>query len=124
MTIVIGFAAQRTLGNFVAGILIAISQPLRLGDDVEVSDVRGIVEEIGLTYTFIRCSDDTRLVIPNEKLASDTIQNSTIRGGGVHAVSPSRCRSQPICEHSSRPSKWMREIAATCSCPSSPTTRC
>jgi len=86
ITIVLGFAAQRTLGNFIAGILIAISQPLRLGDDVEVDEVRGIVEEIGLTYTFIRCSDDTRLVIPNEKLASDTIKNSTIRSRGVHAV--------------------------------------
>jgi small-conductance mechanosensitive channel len=86
VTIIVGFAAQRTLGNFVAGILIAVSQPLRLGDDVEVGGVRGIVEEIGLTYTFIRCSDDTRLVIPNEKLASDTIKTSTIRTRGKHAV--------------------------------------
>jgi small-conductance mechanosensitive channel len=86
VTIIVGFAAQRTLGNFVAGILIAVSQPLRLGDDVEVGGVRGIVEEIGLTYTFIRCSDDTRFVIPNEKLASDTIKNSTIRTRGKHAV--------------------------------------
>ena len=38
----------------------------------------GIVEEIGLTYTFIRTHDNDRLVIPNEKLASDTIRNSTI----------------------------------------------
>ena len=40
--------------------------------------VEGVVEEIGLTYTFIRADDDTRLVIPNEKLASDTIRNATI----------------------------------------------
>jgi small-conductance mechanosensitive channel len=86
LTIIVGFAAQRTLGNFVAVILIALSQPLRLGDDVEIGGVRGIVEEIGLTYTFIRCADDTRLVIPNEKLASDTIKNSTIRTRGKHAV--------------------------------------
>src|SRR3954447_657285 len=79
LTIIVGFAAQRTLGNFVAGILIALSQPLRLGDDVEIGGARGIVEEIGLTYTFIRADDDTRLVIPNEKLASDTIRNLTIR---------------------------------------------
>src|SRR5215210_5027286 len=50
--IIVGFASQRTLGNFVAGLLIAFTQPVRLGD---------------------------RLVIPNEKLASDTIRNSTIR---------------------------------------------
>ena len=77
--LVIGFAAQRTIGNAVAGVLIAFSQPLRLGDWVVVGDAEGIVEEIGLTYTFIRAPDDSRLVIPNEKLASDTIRNLTIR---------------------------------------------
>ena len=77
--LVIGLAAQRTLSNFVAGILIAVAQPLRLGDRVTVDDESGIVEEIGLTYTFIRLDDGARLVIPNEKLASDTIRNSTIR---------------------------------------------
>ena len=38
-----------------------------------------MVEEIGLTYTFIRTPDNDRLVIPNEKIASDTIRNSSIR---------------------------------------------
>jgi small-conductance mechanosensitive channel len=77
--LVVGFASQRTIGNFVAGLLIAFTQPLRLGDRVEIEGNAGIVEEIGLTYTFIRADDDTRLVIPNEKLASDTIRNATIR---------------------------------------------
>jgi small-conductance mechanosensitive channel len=77
--LVIGFASQRTIGNAVAGILIAVTQPLRLGDDVEVQGTRGIVEEIGLTYTWIRMPDSDRLVVPNEKLVSDTIRNSTIR---------------------------------------------
>jgi small-conductance mechanosensitive channel len=77
--LVIGFAAQRTIGNAVAGILIAFAQPLRIGDQVEIDGVEGTVEEIGLTYTFIRAADNARLVIPNEKLASDTIRNFTIR---------------------------------------------
>src|SRR2546423_8305442 len=77
--LVVGFASQRTLGNFVAGLLIAFTQPLRLGDVVTVDDVTGTVEEIGLTYTFIRTRDGARLVTPNEKLASDTILNFTIR---------------------------------------------
>ena len=77
--LVVGFAAQRTLGNAIAGILVAFSQPLRLGDDVRIGECEGTVEEIGLTYTFIRAPDDTRFVIPNEKLASDTIRNLTIR---------------------------------------------
>ncbi len=76
--LVVGFAAQKTLGNFIAGLLIAFSQPLRIGDLVEVDGTTGVVEEIGLTYTFIRTGDDIRLVIPNEKLASDTIKNASI----------------------------------------------
>jgi small conductance mechanosensitive channel len=77
--VIIGFASQRTLGNFVAGLLIAIAQPVRLGDRVTYGGEEGIVEEIGLTYTFIRTGDEARLVVPNEKLASDTIRNSSIR---------------------------------------------
>src|SRR5436309_11075631 len=66
--IVVGFAAQRTIGNFVAGLLIAFSQPIRLGDWIEFEGFVGQVEEIGLTYTFIRTGEDGRLVIPNEKI--------------------------------------------------------
>jgi small-conductance mechanosensitive channel len=83
--LIIGFASQRTLGNFVAGLMIATTQPLRLGDWVEVGGVAGAVEEIGLMYTFIRTEDNARLVIPNEKLASDTIRNSTIRSAAKFA---------------------------------------
>jgi small-conductance mechanosensitive channel len=76
--LVVGLAAQRPLANFVAGVVIAFTQPLRLGDTVTVDNVEGVVEEIGLTYTFIRTPENKRLVIPNEVLASDTILNSTI----------------------------------------------
>jgi small-conductance mechanosensitive channel len=80
IAVVLGFAAQRTIGNFIAGILIAFSQPIRLGDEVDVEGGRGIVEEIGVTYTWVRLPDNDRLVIPNERIASDTIRNSSIRG--------------------------------------------
>jgi small conductance mechanosensitive channel len=83
--LVIGFASQRTIGNVVAGVSIAITQPLRIGDDVEVQGVRGVVEEIGLTYTWLRTRSGDRLVVPNEKLASDSIRNSTIRGREARA---------------------------------------
>jgi small conductance mechanosensitive channel len=76
--LVVGLAAQRTLSNFISGILIAFTQPLRIGDRVSIGGEAGVVEEIGLTYTFIRTDDGSRLVIPNEKLASDTIRNFTI----------------------------------------------
>jgi small-conductance mechanosensitive channel len=77
--IIVGFASQRTLGNFVAGLLIAFTQPLRLGDTVTIESTEGTVEEIGLIYTFVRVENGDRLVIPNEKLASDSIRNATIR---------------------------------------------
>ena len=77
--LVVGFAAQRTIGNFIAGLLIAFAQPLRLGDYVETAGFTGVVEEIGLSYTYIRIDDNDRLVVPNEKIASDSILNSSIR---------------------------------------------
>src|SRR5215204_7704053 len=54
VALVVGLAAQRPLANFVAGVVIAFTQPLRLGDQVTVDGVEGVVEDIGLTYTFIK----------------------------------------------------------------------
>jgi len=76
--LIAGLAAQSTLSNFVAGLLIAFTQPVRLGDDVDVEGGHGTVEEIGLMYTLLRLEDRSRLVIPNSKLTSDTIRNATI----------------------------------------------
>jgi small-conductance mechanosensitive channel len=83
--IVVGLAAQRTLGNFIAGLSIAFTQPVRLGDEIEVGGTEGVVEEIGLTYTWVRTRNDDMLAIPNEKLASETIRNRTIRSRGAVA---------------------------------------
>lgn len=80
IALVVGLAAQTTLSNFVAGILVAFAQPLRLGDAVAVAGASGTVQEIGLTYTVIRASDGARYYVPNAKLASDTIRNATIAG--------------------------------------------
>src|SRR5262245_2329846 len=77
--VIIGLASQQTLGNFIAGLLIATTQPVRIGDRVAYAGETGVVEEIGLTYTFIRTFDRRRLVVPNSKLASDPIVNASIR---------------------------------------------
>jgi small-conductance mechanosensitive channel len=76
--LVIGMAARTTLGNFIAGLFLAFTQPLRLGDEVEVGGDGGRVSEIALTYTILETATGARLYIPNEKLASDTIRNATI----------------------------------------------
>jgi small-conductance mechanosensitive channel len=106
--LVVGFASQRTIGNFVAGLLIAFTQPLRLGDRVEIEGDAGVVEEIGLTYTFIRADDDTRLVIPNERLASDTIRNATIRAR--HALAEVSVQV-PLAQDLGRVVELLREAA-------------
>ena len=77
--IIAGFAARTTFANVIAGLMIAVTQPLRLGDLIETGGRQGVVEEIGLIYTFVNLEDGSRLVIPNEKLASDTIRNASIR---------------------------------------------
>ena len=77
--IVLGLASQQVLSNFMAGLVIASTQPVRIGDRVTYASEEGTVEEIGLTYTFIRMLDQRRLVVPNSKLASETIINASIR---------------------------------------------
>jgi small-conductance mechanosensitive channel len=84
--IIIGFASQQVLSNFMAGLVIALTQPVRIGDRVTYANEDGTVEEIGLTYTFIRTLDRQRLVVPNSKLASDTLINSSIRSRETFAA--------------------------------------
>ena len=76
--LIVGFAARQTLANCIAGILLAITQPIRIGDLVEFQGEMGVVEDIRLTYTYLRAEDNRRIIVPNESLASSTIQNFTI----------------------------------------------
>jgi small-conductance mechanosensitive channel len=75
---VIGFAAQRTLGNFVAGVMLAVTQPLRIGDWVTFEGDHGVVEDVRLNFTVLRLPSETRVIIPNEKLASGVLRNDTL----------------------------------------------
>ncbi|MEA2419422.1 MAG: hypothetical protein QOE60_1628 [Thermoleophilaceae bacterium] len=76
--LVVGFAARQTLANAIAGILLAITQPIRIGDRVTFEDETGEVEDVKLTYTYIHLDDGRRLVVPNERLAQSSIANHTI----------------------------------------------
>lgn len=73
--LVIGLAARQTLGNLVAGIMLAIAQPIRIGDRVTFEEQTGRVDDITLSYTYIDTGDGRLMVVPNEKLASGTIFN-------------------------------------------------
>ncbi|MFA5389208.1 MAG: mechanosensitive ion channel domain-containing protein [Candidatus Omnitrophota bacterium] len=75
--IVIGFAAQKTLGNLIAGIQIAISQPIRLDDVVIIEGEWGRIEEITLTFAVVRIWDLRRLVVPIAYFLEKPFQNWT-----------------------------------------------
>jgi small-conductance mechanosensitive channel len=75
---VIGFAAQRVLANFVAGIMLAVTQPIRVGDWITVEGNYGVVDDVRLNFTVLRTPSDARIVIPNEKLASSVLRNDTL----------------------------------------------
>lgn len=75
---VIGFAARQVLANAIAGLVIAITQPLRIGDLVTFEDQTGTVEDISLTYTWLRMGSGARLIIPNERLAAGVLRNDSI----------------------------------------------
>ncbi|HUJ28344.1 MAG TPA: mechanosensitive ion channel domain-containing protein [Myxococcales bacterium] len=82
--IIVGFAAQGTLGNAIAGVTISLAQPIRLGDDVEIKGERGIVEDIHFIFTVVRLGDGRRMIIPNSTVANEVIKNATM--GGVTRV--------------------------------------
>ena len=75
--IVIGVAAQRTLGNLIAGIQIAFTQPIRVDDVVIAEGDFGWVEEITLTYVVVRVWDQRRIVVPITQFVEQPFQNWT-----------------------------------------------
>lgn len=75
--IVIGFAAQKALGNLIAGIQIAIAQPIRLDDVVIIENEWGWIEEINLTFAVVRIWDLRRLIVPISYFLEKPFQNWT-----------------------------------------------
>jgi len=80
---IVGFAARQVLANGMAGVVLAITQPLRIGDVVTFEGETGIVEDLSLTYTWLRTGSDARLIIPNERLAAGVLRNDSIRSAVV-----------------------------------------
>jgi small-conductance mechanosensitive channel len=73
---IIGFAAQHTIGNMVAGVQIAVAQPIKIGDRIEFEEkVEGRVTDITLSYTFVDPGDGSSVVIPNQLLVEGIVHN-------------------------------------------------
>ena len=79
VSVVIGFAAQSTLGNLVSGISLVIYKPFRRGDRLQLTTPTGletgIVEELSLGYTVLRTFDNRRIVLSNGTIANQTMIN-------------------------------------------------
>ena len=75
---IVGFAAQHTLGNMVAGVQLAISQPIRIGDRIAFEEVNGRVTDITLAYTYVDPGDGSAVVIPNQLLVDGIVHNLSV----------------------------------------------
>ncbi len=76
-SVIIGFAAQKSIANLLAGLQIAFTQPIRYDDVVIVENEWGRVEEITLTYVVIRIWDSRRLIVPISYFLEKPFQNWT-----------------------------------------------
>lgn len=84
--IVIGLAAQKSIGSLIAGIQLALTQPVRIGDTVIIEGEWGQIEEIHLTYAVVRIWDQRRLVIPISNLLDKPFQNWTRKSSEILGV--------------------------------------
>jgi small conductance mechanosensitive channel len=82
--IIIGFAGRQVIANLVAGVLMVITQPIRIGDRISIGDeVNGRVVDIALTFTRVDGGDGNLIVVPNEKVTTDVVINHS--AGNTHA---------------------------------------
>lgn len=82
-TLAVGAAAQPALKSLIAGIQMAVTEPVRIGDLVVIENETGRVEDIRMTYVVIRTADERRLIVPTAKFLETTFQNWTRVAGGL-----------------------------------------
>lgn len=89
--VILGFAAQRTLANLLAGIQIALTQPLRIDDVVIMEGENGRIEEVTLTYVVVALWDQRRLIMPLSRIIENPFQNWTRTGSRLLGTVTMRC---------------------------------
>ena len=76
----VGLALQGSLQNFAAGVMIIVLRPYRVGDSVVIGKYVGRVEAIKVFHTILITADHREVIIPNGKIISDSIENTTVLG--------------------------------------------
>lgn len=84
--VVLGFAAQKSLGGIIAGIQLSLTQPLRIGDVIMTEGEWGTVEELTLTYVVVRVWDQRRMVVPIARFLEHPFQNWTKTSSDINGV--------------------------------------
>lgn len=79
----VGAAAQPALRSLIAGIQMAITEPIRLGDLIIIDGLTGRVEELRMSYVVVRMSDERRLIVPTSRFLDSTFQNCSRVTEGV-----------------------------------------
>lgn len=82
---ILGLAAQESFGNIFSGIFISMFRPFNIGDRVHLvnCDISGYIEDITLRHTVIKTFVNSRVVVPNSKMASEVIENSDFTSTGA-----------------------------------------
>jgi len=74
----IGFGLQQIVNNFVSGLIVLFERPVQVGDSVQLGDLAGRVDRIGIRSSTIRTSDGAEVIVPNSKIIDDRVTNWTL----------------------------------------------
>jgi small-conductance mechanosensitive channel len=78
LAVVAGLALTTPLGNLGSGLMLAFSQPVRLGDRITVGEQTGVVDEITLSYTALQTDEGRRVFVPNREMVSSVLVNNSV----------------------------------------------
>lgn len=78
MGVGLGFGLRNIIENFVSGLIIIFERPIEIGDTVEVGDVFGVVERIGIRSSTVQTFDGSEVIVPNASLISNQVTNWTM----------------------------------------------
>ncbi|QAU34502.1 mechanosensitive ion channel domain-containing protein [Janthinobacterium sp. 17J80-10] len=86
LTVGIGFGLQNIVNNFVSGLIVLFERPVKIGDTIQIDDMVGRVQHIGIRATVIQSTAGAEVIIPNGKLISEKLTNWTL-SNQLHQIS-------------------------------------